>query len=227
MTVTVVTAADAYDCECTGKTFILVIYNALYFLNIDTNLVPPIIMRLACLNVDACPKFLSRKPTEINHLVYFLMSNIRLPFQIEGTILYLPTRRPIKVKLKEYEGNYMLLTPNTPEWETYTTMYRDQEHVMVDYKGHIKKKDDTQSKSDHRISAVIDRSALGVASDPTWFDSSVSSLASEEINVSGVKSKTQKGRVSANELVQRLNITLGMAQNTIRGTFPWEEVQNK
>ena len=46
------TAAVDYDCEYTGKTFILVIYNALYFRNMDTNLVPPITMRLAGLDVD-------------------------------------------------------------------------------------------------------------------------------------------------------------------------------
>ena len=33
MTVKVMTADVAYDCEYTGKTFILVIYNALYFQN--------------------------------------------------------------------------------------------------------------------------------------------------------------------------------------------------
>ena len=63
---------------------------------------------------------------------------------------------------------------------------------MVDYKGHIKEKGDTQSKSDHRISALINRSDLYIASDPKLFESSVSLLASGEMNVSGVKSRTQK-----------------------------------
>ena len=52
MTVPVVTAAVIYDCEYTGKTYILVIYNALYFQNMDTNLLPTIMMRLAGLDVD-------------------------------------------------------------------------------------------------------------------------------------------------------------------------------
>ena len=92
----------------------------------DTNPVPPIMMRLAGLEVDECPKFFSSKPTERNHSVYLPMSNIRLPFQLEGTILYLPNRKPLKVELKEYEGGYMLLTPNTPEWDPHATMYREQ-----------------------------------------------------------------------------------------------------
>ena len=94
--------------------FIFVIYNALYFQNMDTNLLPPIMMRISGLDVDECPKFLSSKPMERNHSVYLQMLDIRLQLQIEGTISYLPTRRPLKVKLKEYEGEYMLLTPNTP-----------------------------------------------------------------------------------------------------------------
>ena len=70
--------------------------------------------------------------------MYFLMSEIRLKFQLEGTISYILTRNPLKVELKESEGKYMILTPNKPEWDPHTTMYRYQEPLMVDYKGHIK-----------------------------------------------------------------------------------------
>ena len=62
------------------------IYNVLYFRNMETNLVPPIMMFLEGLDVDECPKFLSRKPTESNHSVYLLMSGIKIPSQLEGMI---------------------------------------------------------------------------------------------------------------------------------------------
>ena len=78
-------------------------------------------MRLAGLDLDECPKFLSSKPTESNHSVYFPMLNIRLTFQIERTILYISTQRPLKVELKESEDDYMILTPNIPEWEPHAT----------------------------------------------------------------------------------------------------------
>ena len=58
MTVPFVTAGVAYDCEYTGNTFILVIYNALYFRNMDTTLVPPTMMSLAGLDMDECLKLL-------------------------------------------------------------------------------------------------------------------------------------------------------------------------
>ena len=104
MKFTVVTASAAYDFEYTVKTFILVIYNALYFQNMDTNLVPPIMIRLSGLYADKRPKLLSRKQTEINQYVYFPMLDMSLIFHIEGTILYLITQKPLKVELKEYEG---------------------------------------------------------------------------------------------------------------------------
>ena len=146
------------------------------------------------------------------------MSDINLPFQLEGKISYLSTRRPLKVELKEYEGEYMFLTLNTPEWDPHTTMYTDQEHTMVKYKGHIKEKCDTRSKSNQRISAVINRSDLDIASEPTLFESSVSSLALGEMHLLGVKSRNRKVRVNEKELSERIKIPPGMDQKKIQAT---------
>ena len=71
LVVKVVNAAVAYDCEHTGETYILVLCNALYFENMEVNLVPPFMMRLAGVEVDECPKFLAKNPTDSNHSVYF------------------------------------------------------------------------------------------------------------------------------------------------------------
>ena len=76
-------------------------------------------------------------------------------------------------------------------------MYRDQEYSMLNYKVQIKKKGDTRSKSDHMISSLINMPALDIASDPILIESSVPPLASGEINVSDVKSRNRKRRVSA------------------------------
>ena len=61
-----------------------------------------------------------------------------------------------------------------------------------------------------------------MASEPTLFKSSVSLLVSGEMNVSGVKSKTQKRRVSRKELSEWLKIPLGMAQKKIQATTQLE-----
>lgn len=91
MTVSVVNTAITYDCEFTGKVHITIICKALYFQNMDVNLLPLFMMRLAGVEVDECPKFLSKEPTESNHSMYFPQEDIRILFQIEGIISYLPS----------------------------------------------------------------------------------------------------------------------------------------
>ena len=87
---------------------------------------------------------------------------------------------------------------------------------MVDYKGEIEEKGDTKSKSDHSIIAVINRSALNIASDPKLFMSLVSSLTSWYMNVSVIKSRARKVRVSAKELSEWLKMILDMSQKIIK-----------
>ena len=95
-------------------------------------------MRLAGIEVDECPKFLSKSPTEKNHSMYFPSQDIRIPFQLEGIISYVPTRCPTEAKLDDKEGKYLLLTPNVPTWDPHTALYKDQEYNMTDYNGHVK-----------------------------------------------------------------------------------------
>ena len=61
-TVPVVDAAVAYECEFTGKVYLLIIRNALYFEEMDINLIAPFIMRLAGLIVNKEPKFMVTNP---------------------------------------------------------------------------------------------------------------------------------------------------------------------
>ena len=80
----------------------------------EVNLISPFMMRLAGLEIDECLKFLSRNPSDNNHSMYFPIPNIRIPFQIEGIISYIPTRRPSDKELIEMEGSYLLISPNLP-----------------------------------------------------------------------------------------------------------------
>ena len=127
LSVPVVTAAVAYDCDITGDTHILVICNALYLDEMEVNLIPPMMMRLAGIKVDECPKFLSDNPSEENHSAFFEEFGIRIPFLLDGIISYIPTRKPSTSELKANEGNYLLLTPNTPSWDPHSDVYQDQE----------------------------------------------------------------------------------------------------
>ena len=94
-------------------------------------------MRLAGIEVDKCPKFFAKSPTENNHLMYFPEAGIKIPFQLEGIISYIPTRIPTTTELEEQSGAYLLLTPNMPTWDPHTSIYRDQEYGMTDYNRNI------------------------------------------------------------------------------------------
>ena len=139
LTVPVVNAAVAYDCEVSGETRILVICNALCLKEMEVNLVPPFMMRLAGIEVDECPKFLSKEPKESNQLMLFPHHDIRIPFRLEGIISNILTRMPTDKELEENKDEYLMLTPNLQNWDPHTVAFRGQEYGMTDYNGNIKK----------------------------------------------------------------------------------------
>ena len=153
ISVPVVNAAVAYNCEFTGKTHILVLCNALHFKRMENNAIPPFMMRLAGNEVDEFPKFLSKNRTKKNHSMYFPTQDIRIPFQLKGIISYVPTRCPTKAKIDNKEGKYLLLTPNIPTWDLHTALYKDQEHNMTDYNGHVKPRSTKRRKLEHETIA--------------------------------------------------------------------------
>ena len=121
-----------YDCDITGTSHVLIICNALYVRDMEVNLIPPIMMRLAGITINECPKFLAENPSDEHHSAYFPDADIRIPFLLEGIISYIPTRIPTLEELKINEGRYLLMTPNQPEWDPHTNIYSEQEYNMTD-----------------------------------------------------------------------------------------------
>ena len=60
----------------------------------DVSLIPPFLMRLAGLEVNECPKFLARQPTDRHHAIYFPQEELLLPLKLDGIISYLPVCTP-------------------------------------------------------------------------------------------------------------------------------------
>ena len=140
MEVDVVDAIVAYDDSYDGDTYLLMIKNALYVPTMDNNLVPPFMMRLAGIEVNECPKFLSEFPTIKNHAILFREENIRIPLQLKNTISYIPTRVPTKDELLLMgtpDIKVMFLTPNSPSWNPHNETFESQENGMVDARGDI------------------------------------------------------------------------------------------
>ena len=67
--VPIVDAAMFYDCEYSGESYAVIIRNALYVKRMQVALIPPFMMRMAGIEVDECPKFLSTKPSITNHSI--------------------------------------------------------------------------------------------------------------------------------------------------------------
>ena len=209
LSVSVVNAAVAYDCELSGETRILVIYNALYFKDMEVNLIPPFMMRLAGIEVDECPKFLSKEPTESNHSMLFPEHGIRIPFHLEGIISYIPTRIPSDEELMKYEGEYLMLTPNIQSWNPHTVIYKNQEYEMTDYNGNVKSK---------LIRPNLENILISAGDSHSTFNNNLISSVRILGAISSVKTGHRKGRVTAEQLAQRLQIPLEMAKKTIQAT---------
>lgn len=136
--VPVVDAAVVYECELTGSLLLLIIRNALLIHSMKVNLIPPFMMRLAGLEVNECPKFLSKNPTINDHSIYCPQKKIRIPFQLNGIISIIPTRKPTQHELDTLDQ--LELTPMTDNWDPHNERYGEQEYSMTDYRGELKQK---------------------------------------------------------------------------------------
>ena len=133
----VVHAAISYDDPYTGETSTLIVNNALYFKNMEVNLIPPIMIRLTGADVNECPKFLSRNPSERDHTIWFPCKKRLIHLSLIGITSYINTRLPIEAEIQDRD-NHIHLTPNTPEWDPHDTTYASQEDAMMSWDGHLK-----------------------------------------------------------------------------------------
>ena len=80
--VPLVDAAIAWDCPRSGKVVILVIRNGLYVPTMKTNLLPPFISREKGVVVNGVPKVQVDSPTQEDHSIYFLETQLRIPLHL-------------------------------------------------------------------------------------------------------------------------------------------------
>ena len=143
---------------------------------------------------------------------------------IEGIISYIPTRRRTSNELVENEVNYLIMTSNLPNWNSHSSIFRDQKHGIVDYKGIIKKDNiygrNLEKKLLNSIATIIEQPTIDNASDSTQFIVSVAML-DDYINGFDINSiNTRKGanRITTKVLSKRLNIPIEMAKRTLKAT---------
>ena len=125
------------------------------------------------------------------------------------------------VQLLLHTTNYLLMTPNTANWDPHTTTFRDQEYNMTDYNGNVREEKRNGSERTRHIMSVvaeqIERSSIDDVSDSTQFIQSIdmlSKLTDGLMMVSVVSGKRRK-QLTAEKLAKRLKIPIEMAKRTL------------
>jgi hypothetical protein len=84
--------AIAYNDPISLQTYLLVMRIALLIPTMDHNMIPPLLIRLAGLQVDEIPKHQLALPTIDNHAIYDLESGMHIHLKLNGIFSYFTTR---------------------------------------------------------------------------------------------------------------------------------------
>lgn len=130
-----VDAAIQYDCPYEGKSYILVIRNAIHVPSMNNNLIPPFMMREAGIQVKDVPKIQTLDPTEDDHAIVFRETGFRIPLSLWGVFSYFPSTKPTRNSLTSGHDVYMLTPIN---WNPHSDAYAFNEEAMLDWEGNMK-----------------------------------------------------------------------------------------
>ena len=144
LTVPLVDATVKYDNPYNGKTYILVVQNALYVLSMDHNLIPPFMLREMGVTVNDVTKFHKEDPSVEDHAITFVETGFRAQLSLWGIFSYFPTSKPTHDDLLNPNKVY-ILSPAT--WNPHSDAYSANEESMLDWEGNMQPKKDRQ----HRI----------------------------------------------------------------------------
>ena len=141
LTVPLVDATVKYDNPYNGKTYILVLRNALYVPSMDHNLIPPFMLREMGVTVNDVPKIHKEDPTVDDHAITFVETGFRIPLSLWGIFSYFPTSKPMHDDLLNPNEVYTL-SPAT--WNPHSDAYSVNEESMLDWEGNMQPKKDCQ-----------------------------------------------------------------------------------
>lgn len=122
---------------CTSPT-VTRLFHTLFVPSMNNHLVLSFMMRLAG---NECTKFLAKKPTIDHHSIYFPEPGYIISFALIGITSYIPTLMLSSAKVKDLESDSISLleiTPQVNNWNSHSSVYQDQEDLMIDYKGKLK-----------------------------------------------------------------------------------------
>ena len=141
LTVPLVDAMVKYDNPYNGKTYILVLRNALYVPSMENNLIPPFMLREMGVVVNDVPKIHKEDPTVDDHAITVVEMRFRIPLSLWGIFSYFLTSKPTHDDLLNPNEVY-ILSPAT--WNPHSDAYSANEESMLDWEGNMQPKKDRQ-----------------------------------------------------------------------------------
>ena len=147
LTVPLVDAMVRYDNPYNGKSYILVLWNALHVPLMDNNLIPPFMLREMGVTVNDVPKIHKEDPTVDDHAITFIEMGFQIPLSLWGIFSYFSTSKPTHDDLLNPNVVY-ILSPAT--WNPHSDAYSTNEESMLDREGNM------QPKRDHQHWIILD-----------------------------------------------------------------------
>ena len=173
------------------------------------NLLSPFIRRLAGLEVNEQPKFMTMNPTPNHHSVYFKENDIRIPLSIKGIVSFLPTSKPSQEECLNI-GTRLELTPPFTEWDPHNPSYGISENCMLDHDGNINSNINTPEDPTVENPAMgtceVGVSSIMTSISPTLEPWSLSSDLEGKFGMCGMSSGEKKYPITDKELMERWRI---------------------
>ena len=139
--VPLVDATVRYDNPYNRKSYMLVLWNALYVPSMDNNLIPPFMLREMGVTMNDVPKIHKEDPTVDDHAITFMETGFWIPLSLWGIISYFLASKPTHDDLLNPNEVY-ILSPAT--WNPHSDAYATNEESMLDWEGNMQPKKDCQ-----------------------------------------------------------------------------------
>jgi len=197
----IVDAAVIYDAP-DGQSYMILIHQALYFPELQNNLICLNQCRMNDIEIDDCPRFLSKNPTEKTHSIYFPEDDLRISLSLQGVTSYFPTRRPTPTEFEQLYHEAINLTSPTPDWSPHSPDFDQQETNMHTYNTTIGAASHTPILSE----------------DIKFLTDITNTINCTATSIASTNTSTTKNTLTAERLAATWNIGLDAAKRTLNVT---------
>ena len=139
MTAKLVDGALLYDCPYSGRSYVLVVQNAIHVPSMDNNLIPPFMMREARIVVNEKAKTHMDNPKDSDHSIMLTSTGFQMLLHLWGTFSYFSTWHPQREDLLARHDGYVL---SPSKWDPHSEVYRQNKANMTDWEGNVKEPKD-------------------------------------------------------------------------------------